>query len=155
MVSASLKTFAATAVLIIGVAVFVAAVSTPTTICTSTQIEGEIVEQECETDESLVRWVQVGLVAGTVSWAGGLLGVYRYGKDANQVTSVVVGGLLTLFGGAVAYIFIQWYLNLAGEFEAMQQMPSTDLIFFSVLTAAGGVSMVVGLGQIWRALKSR
>lgn len=131
-----------------------AALSTPTTICTSTHIEGETIEQECETDESLVRWVQIGLVAGTVSWAGGLFGIYQYGKDAGRITNTVIGGFLTLFGGALTYIFIQWYLNLSGDPEAMQQMTNTDLLFFLVLAAAGGLTMLVGLWQVWRVLSS-
>lgn len=155
MVSSSLKTFVATLVVVIGVAVCMAALLTPTTVCTSTQVDGGTVEQECKTDESLERWVEIGLVTGTVSWAGGLLGVYRYGAGAGRVVSVAVGGFLTLLGGAWAYVFIQWYLNLSSDPGVMQQMGDTDLMVLLALAAVGGSITLVGLLQVWRALSSR
>lgn len=153
MVSSSLKTFVATLVVVIGVAVCMAALLTPTTVCTSTQVDEETVEQECKTDESLERWVEIALVTGTASWAGGL--VYRYGAGAGRVVSVAVGGFLTLLGGAWTYVFFEWYLNLSSDPGVIQQMGDTDLMVLLALAAVGGSITFVGLLQVWRALSSR
>lgn len=102
----------------------------------------------------MVMWTWSGIIAGTLACAGGLLGVSRCGKKAGQAVNVMVGGLLTLVGGTLDYIFLQWYLNLSGDPEAMQRMTELSLLFIFVIAGVGVVIALVGFWQVWTATRS-
>lgn len=72
--SASWKLFGATLVIVIGTVAVVVSLSVPTTICTTTTADSEVVERSCSTNERLSTVLRAALGVGIVAAAAGIGG---------------------------------------------------------------------------------
>lgn len=145
-----MKTLGSGVLVLVGIIAFVISFTVPTTLCTSTQVNGETVEQRCETNEELRNRLLAAMGFGLISFVSGIIGVRRSYGSAGRVTNIVVGGLLILIGSYIAYSFGGWFLNLV-----LGSMAGTGLIALLVLVivaGAGGGIAILGIQQIRNAL---
>lgn len=111
-ISASWKLFGATLLIVIGTVAVVVSLSVPTTICTTTTADSEVVERSCSTNERLSTVLRAALGVGIVAAAAGIGGVWRTSGDAGLLGRIVSGGVLLALGLLVAYVFGGWFWNL-------------------------------------------
>ncbi|SFF87668.1 hypothetical protein SAMN04488063_0622 [Halopelagius inordinatus] len=154
MVSSAVKTAVATSLILVGVAGVVGSTMVPTTTCTETRVDGEVVRERCQTDESLRNVTLSATGFGLVFAIVGTVAVGRYSDGTDPVVDVVSGVVLLLVGVFVTYLFGVWLWNLLTA-STLRGRPSLGgLMELLAFTAIGSFIAAIGVRSLWKVVQA-
>lgn len=155
MVSSAVKTAVAALLIPIGVVGITVGLLFPGPTCTQVVSDGEVVEENCHTDESLQNLAFLAMGGGLLFTVLGTGAVWKFADGRNQLVDVVSGVVLVGVGIFTTYLFGGWFWNLVTTPIAGV---GASLAGFAVLVglAAMGLAIAVTGGRaLWNVVRTR
>jgi hypothetical protein len=149
MESITLKTAGVLILAVLGITVVFGTMVIPTTMCETVRLDGEIIERNCETNQSLDMLLDAVQIAGGVSALVGLVGVWRISASLGRTGNFVGGGVLILTGLFIMYYFSMWFNNILSDTAAFEKTGVFSALFLLLLAGIGIVIGLIGC-RMWR-----
>ena len=154
MVSVTVKATSAVALVVLGILVVFGATVIPTNSCKTLSRNGEVLERNCEADQSLATVLNFVMGAGAISVLIGMVGVWRVSDSLGRVSSFVGGGVLILTGLFVSYNYGAWFWSIFSEPDPLVNVSSLGLLSLLVLAGVGLVIGLLGCKMWWGGFTS-
>ncbi|WP_139172796.1 hypothetical protein [Halopelagius longus] len=120
-----------------------------------TKVDGEVVQEDCQTDEQSRNSMLLAMGAGLAVTVLGAGAVWRYSDGTNPVADVVSGAVLLLVGVCVTCLFGAWLWDTLTTPTLREWSSWSGLVELLAFTAMGLSIAVLGSRGLWQVVLVR